>query len=620
MQEVPGPEPAEVIDQPATPAAQRPGCRPSRFLGLFGLVALCLVVYLPGFFSIPPVDRDESRFAQASRQMFESIALPAAYRDPARHGGGVLVPMVQDRPRLNKPPLIYWAQASAAAVLTGGNPWRDAIWMYRVPSLLAAIGAVLLTWRMGASLFDPRTGRLAAALLACCPMLVWEARQARADMLLLLCTLAAQRALWHIFAAAAPAESQFRDRYGGGAAAPESEGGAWKWPLVFWAAQAAGIMTKGPITPLVSGLTILALCVVSRRWGWTWRLRPAVGLLIVAAAVGPWVWAVAHRVGWQTYLSTIKAEVLGRSVSAREGHWGPPGYHTILLPILFWPGSLLTAAGIGLAVQQGIRRGPGRAILAGYSPYLFCLAWIVPAWLVFELVGTKLPHYTMPMYPAIAILSARAIFAADEGILRLSGRAGRIGLGLWLAIGAGIACALPLVLGYGGAMTTRLSIAAAIAAGLCVLIGAYLLVKASQELRRGRFIRAALAGIIATLWVSVLAIGVVLPRGRSLWMSRSMAEAIAAHDAGGSRPLASAGYAEDSLIFLTRGRIDRIGAQDAKPWAAAHPDGLIWVPPGVLSAGDFVGPGEHPAEQLAEVSGFNYSRGKRERFLLYGRP
>ena len=114
---------------------------------------LCLAVYLPGFASIPPVDRDESRFAQASRQMFESVALPEGALRSGWHDGGLIVPMIQDRPRLNKPPLIYWLQAASAAAFTGGDPERDAIWMYRGPRLLGAVAAVLLTWRLGLGLF-----------------------------------------------------------------------------------------------------------------------------------------------------------------------------------------------------------------------------------------------------------------------------------------------------------------------------------------------------------------------------------------------------------------------------------------------------------------------------------
>jgi len=78
--------------------------------GGLGLIVLCLLVYIPGLWTIPPVDRDESRFAQASRQMLESGTLE-----------GWVVPMVQDRPRLNKPPLIYWLQAGSAYVL-GDKP------------------------------------------------------------------------------------------------------------------------------------------------------------------------------------------------------------------------------------------------------------------------------------------------------------------------------------------------------------------------------------------------------------------------------------------------------------------------------------------------------------------
>jgi 4-amino-4-deoxy-L-arabinose transferase-like glycosyltransferase len=179
-------------------------------------VLLCAAVYLPGMFSIPPVDRDEARFAQASRQMFESVALPDEAKNDAMHGGGLVVPMVQDRPRLNKPPLIYWAQAASAWLWTGGDPLRDAIWMYRLPSALFATLAVLITWRIGCSMLDPRAGWAGAALLAVCPMVVWDAHQARSDQLLLACTTLALWGLWEVWSRAR------RGRAG------------WVWPVALW--------------------------------------------------------------------------------------------------------------------------------------------------------------------------------------------------------------------------------------------------------------------------------------------------------------------------------------------------------------------------------------------------
>ena len=141
------------------------------------LILLCLAVYGPGLASIPVIDRDEARFAQASRQMLES--------------GDWVIPRVQDRPRLNKPPLIYWLQASSAWACTAGDPSRDAIWMYRLPSALAALGSVLLTWRLTRSISRATTAFLAASCLALSPLVAFDAHQARADQLLLFCTTAA---------------------------------------------------------------------------------------------------------------------------------------------------------------------------------------------------------------------------------------------------------------------------------------------------------------------------------------------------------------------------------------------------------------------------------------------
>ncbi|MBK7404895.1 MAG: glycosyltransferase family 39 protein [Phycisphaerales bacterium] len=218
-------------------------------LGGLALVLLCCTVYLPGFFSIPPVDRDESRFAQASRQMFESVALPETQRDPVLHSGGLAVPMLAGKARLNKPPLIYWLQAASAAACTGGDPLEDAIWMYRIPSLLAGIVTILATWRIGVSMFDPRAAWLGAALLAVAPVFVWEAHQARADMVMVACTTLATGQLWKIW----HARGQVSGRTG--SLPTPSLRLSVSSSLCLWLPTTLGILTKGPITPMVLLLT-----------------------------------------------------------------------------------------------------------------------------------------------------------------------------------------------------------------------------------------------------------------------------------------------------------------------------------------------------------------------------
>jgi 4-amino-4-deoxy-L-arabinose transferase-like glycosyltransferase len=573
---------------------RRPGTR----LGSLALILACLCFFLPGFFAMPPVDRDESRFAQASRQMFESVALAPSLRDPARHGGGLVLPMVQDRARLNKPPLIYWLQAGSGAVFAGGNPFRDRIWMYRVPSLGAGIVLVLSVYHLGSRMFDRRTGWLAGLLLAACPVVAWEAHQARADLVMVAFTAAAMAAMYRVAS-------------GEGRA-------AWRDALVFWVALAGGIMTKGPIAPMVAILGALAYSIGVRRWRWMLRLRPALGISILAVCIGPWVWAVSRQVGWEAYLGTITRETIGRGLAAREGHWAPPGYHLVLLPVLFWPGSLLTAAGIGVAwraVRAWRRGGPGlRSAEAGDAAgaYAYCLAWIVPAWVIFELAGTKLPHYTMPLYPAVALLSARAVLLAQAGVLR-AGRGVRIGAWVWLGIGGAIVLAAAAGLVLTGMMERArggapLGLVVRAAAGvLILLIAARAGWRAARALRSGAYVRAQAWAVLVQFLACIVVLKLVAPRAMDL--SRRVAAAIEAADPSRSLPVAALGYHEDSLVYLTRGRAERLGDEEADAWWRKHPDGVMVVPTGRLTRSHM---------PRGEVWGLNYSKGRFERLSIVG--
>src|SRR5947207_12906113 len=119
------------------------------------LAGLCVALYLPGISAIPPLDRDEARFAQATRQMLAT--------------GDYLHIRFQNEARNKKPAGIYWLQAAAVAVFSTAE--ATAIWPYRVPSLLGATAAVPLLFAVGAALFADRpaprrTAAIAAVLLA----------------------------------------------------------------------------------------------------------------------------------------------------------------------------------------------------------------------------------------------------------------------------------------------------------------------------------------------------------------------------------------------------------------------------------------------------------------------
>src|SRR5712691_3639332 len=209
------------------------------------LVVLSLACFLPGFFNIPPIDRDEARFAQATKQMIES----ADYID-IRY---------QDEVRYKKPVGVYWLQAGAvrAAEALGVPDARTAIWLYRIPSLIGALGAVLLAYWTALAFGAQRTAFLAALMLATSILLGIEARVARTDALLLACVLAAMGALARTYVS--------KD-------APAAAG--WRLPAIFWTAVAAGVLLKGPVIVLFVVLTAGTLSAFDRSWRWLLALRP----------------------------------------------------------------------------------------------------------------------------------------------------------------------------------------------------------------------------------------------------------------------------------------------------------------------------------------------------------
>ncbi|MBX3409926.1 MAG: glycosyltransferase family 39 protein [Phycisphaeraceae bacterium] len=540
---------------------------------------ICLAVYLPGFFAMPVVDRDEARFAQASRQMLES--------------GDVVVPRIQGRDRLNKPPLIYWAQSASAGALTLGEPVKDSAWMYRVPSLLAAVASVLLVLRLGTLMFGLRVGVVAAVMLALSPVVWWEARQARSDMVLLAATTASMLGLWLCI------------NVGKRGAVT----GASPWGLaLLWGGVAAGVMTKGPITPLVVLLAGISWACWVRRWRpVVSHTAPIFGVVVVVAVAAPWLFAVMQRVGPDVYWKTVFDETLGRSLAPKEGHWGPPGYHSALVWALLFPASLYIVGGLRWAVRHARRERAGaptgvRSSRGGEAAFL--LAWVVPAWIVFEAVSTKLPHYTMVTYPALALLCARAATMLPRW-LTLTTRPlwARAGLVIWvvvlaLYVIAGFAAAAASITrgkSIGGLGLLIDSVGVVVVLGIIVLARIWVRQRAWGRLRG---LSLACAGFVLVM------VGVSLPRFDALWVSRSLGQLVRLHDASGQRPLAAAVFHEDSVIFEFRGGIERIEAAEIDDWLRTNPLGLVIMPDAELDA-------RPTLRSLGGVQGINYSKGRR---------
>ncbi len=464
-------------------------------------LALCgLLLFLPGFFNIPPIDRDEARFAQATKQMVES--------------GDFVDIRFQDDVRYKKPVGVYWLQAAvvetASALGLPRAPVR--VWLYRVPSLIGAIGAVLLTY-WTALAFVTRRGAVLAALILCSSVLLGaEARLAKTDAMLLLSVVAAMGAMARVYLSWQRGEDPAHP--------------PWSWPAIFWTALAGGILLKGPLILMFVGLTIVTLAILDRSSAWLWRLRPVWGLMWVLVLVLPWFVAIFWRAGDAFFADSIGGDMLSK-LSAQESHGAPPGLYLLLFWVTFWPGAAL--AGMAAPAVWRARREPG-------AQYL--LAWLVPSWIVFELVLTKLPHYVLPLYPAIAILTVGAL---ERRVLSRS----------WLMRGAAwwfvIPAAASVIAVIGAITLTRQPVFLAwpfVAAALIFGLFAWWLYDDN------RAERSLLNAVVSAMFLAVAIYGVVVPALTPLFPSAEVARALRNVVCVGPKA-AAAGFHEPSLVFMT---------------------------------------------------------------------
>ena len=512
------------------------------------LLLVCLLGFLPGIFQIPPVDRDEAYFAQATKQMIET--------------GDYVDIRYQDDVRYRKPVGIYWLQAAVvntASALGLANA-RTTIWLYRMPSLFGAIGAVLLTYWCALAFVSRRGALLAALMMASCTMLGVEARLAKTDAVLLFTVVAAMAVLARVYLAPRRGDAQ----PGLGQLA------------IFWTALAVGILIKGPMILMVVGLAAATLVVLERSARWLLVLRPLPGFLWLLVLVLPWFIAIYMRVGTQFLIGSVGEDMLAKVASPQETHGAPPGLYLILFFVTFFPASIL--AGLAAPAVWAVRREAAAR---------FLLAWLVPSWIVFEAVITKLPHYVLPLYPAIAILTAGAVE------LRVLSRRP------WLVRGVLWWFLVPVIVSIIAVVTAviierDLALLAWPFFAAAVVCGLFAWQLYDQEGAERAFTRA-VEGVV------LMAIGIyaiVVPSLEPAFPSVALAEIL--REAPCAAPLAaSAGYEEPSLVFLA-------GTKTHLTDAAGAADFLL--PGGCRFA--FVEARQQRAFALrAEAIGLRYSRG-----------
>jgi len=367
------------------------------------LVALTLLLALPQAALLPLLDRDEPRFAEASREMLQS--------------GDFVVPTFNHAPRYAKPPLIYWCMAASYEVF-GENAFAA-----RLPSLLAVAGTALLLFAWGRALGSQEGGLIAALAYALCLQVMQQGRVATADALLIFFMTLTGFAGWRMLDLV------------------RTGNGSWNlWGLILAFGFGGGFLAKGPeaLLPIVPLL-------VSARWmGWrglaSFVLILALGLLLVAAWAVP-AYAQTHGDYWREGLGH---DVGDRMVTGFQGHGASTfGKYLLSLPfyfLTFWLSSLPWSP----LLAMKWRRLRAAAPPDWTDRYLLGNAALV--FVVFSLMVTKLPHYTLPAFPSLALLFGRRWMLAKLAPARPL----RTLLIFGLALAAATLAAVPFWLPRGG--------------------------------------------------------------------------------------------------------------------------------------------------------------------------
>ncbi len=528
---------------------------------------------------MPPIDRDEARFAQATAQMLET--------------GDLVTIRFLDDERNKKPVGAYWLQAAAVAA-TSDAAARE-IWAYRLPSVLGVVLAAIFTARIGERLFGPGPGLLAGLLLAAAPIVAAEATMAKTDAALLAAVTGAMAALVEILARTADGKPVPRIL-----------------PLGFWIAIGAGALLKGPVIFLVV-LSAVVLC--------AWRLafvdvipslRPLTGLAILAAMIVPWTVAVSIATEGRFIAEAVGRDMLGKVGAAQERHGGPPGYHLALLWPLCWPAVPLIADGAWRAIKG---RDKWR--------WFFLLAWITPAWIVFELTATKLPHYPLPLYPAIAIIAAAAALERDAAggpsWRRRWGAVAYFAIGLAFALGLAAAPFAGLAPGADGAVRSSLRLLTGIGLALLLIAASGAI---AVDFFRGRAWRPVLAASGLSVAFAWAMLALVLPSLSPVTLSARLSATVDAAGLHALRDGAPAtilvGYTEPSAVFLLGSGTRMLNPADAAGAAAARAGGAIIVDDrGREAFLERAGEAGLDPREVAKLHEFNYSNGRDVALTIY---
>lgn len=479
-----------------------------RWLWLAMALLICMAAI--GIYTRPFTPIDETRYLGVAWEMWLR--------------GDFLVPFKNGLPYSHKPPLLMWLVQSGWA-LFGVNDWWP-----RLVMPLASAASLGLLWSLARRLWPQRSQHVpgvAVLIMATCFMWIAFSTMLMFDMLVALFTLAGLHGILSL-----------------------SEGKRGQGVVVLGAAIGLGVLAKGPVI-LLHLLPVALLAPwwnTGQRWG-RWLLSLLLAVLLGAVVALAWALPAGFS-GGEAYRNAIFWGQTANRMVESFAHRRPIWWYLPLLPVMLFPWFVWPGLWRALLryLRQSLDRG-GR----------FCLAWSLPVLIAFSFISGKQPHYLLPIFPAFALLAARALDDAP--------RVGGLWLPALLSLTIGAVLAFPARFGIHADPQQMLQWPA-----LVLMAAAVLLWLAGRRLGQPLLPMALLSVAVTAL----VQLGVLLPRYDSYDM-RPLGQAIAQSQASG-QAVANMGQYHDQFQFagrLQQPLAELVSLQELQQWLQAHPQGRV---------------------------------------------
>ncbi len=326
------------------------------------LLVFASLLFLVGLEKRHLWDADEPRVAGIAAEMARS--------------GDLIVPRLNGRPFLEKPPLYFWA-ASTAFRLFGENTY-----VARLISALSAICCVVIVFFLARSMNFSSKGAFMSGFVLATSVGYWGlGRTCLIDMTLCLFITAAMASFYQVV---------------------RSTQGRAFWYMIFVFSLGCSVLTKGLVGLAIPVSAIVIWLILEKDFSWRRWFALLTCIILCSTPYLVWLWLLYVDMGKYAVYETFWVNNFGRFTGKYPQHLAPFYYYLTKFPAKFLPWTFFLPLAGFLVIRQARKREKT-------NPSIFIITWFVVPFILLSVAAAKRGLYLLPIYPATALAVGYAV-------------------------------------------------------------------------------------------------------------------------------------------------------------------------------------------------------------------